>query len=89
MPRSQETQSDQPDANQEPQRGSTFANEMLNTTNATDQQRRDPPVKRLADMTPQEKWGLQGLRAQLPGGPDHNPFIMGMDLDTLGIDFSR
>ena len=39
-------------------------------------------------MTESEKWGLPGLLAQLPGrGENASSFVMGHDLNSLGIDF--
>jgi len=86
LPRSQQNPPGQASATQDLQQGSSFANPMLDAT-ANQQQPRPP--KRLAEMTESEKFGLEGLRAMLPGRPDHNPFVMGQDLDSLGIDFSR
>lgn len=46
--------------------------------------------KRIADMTPMEKWGIPGLLAQIPTeSPDHNPLAVGQDLTILGLDLNR
>lgn len=65
--------------------GSKFSTKSGDSPTMGQQQ---PARKKLADMTEIEKWGLPGLLATLPGnGADSNPFVMGHDISTLGIDF--
>jgi CCR4-NOT transcription complex subunit 2 len=46
--------------------------------------------KRLSEMTSMEYYGLPGLLARIPTtSPDHNPFVIGHDLTTLGFDLNR
>ena len=76
----------QPNAAQQAHQGATFATPMA-----------DPPVtsqplhlKPLSDMTEDEKWGLPGLLAKLPGrGEDASSLLMGQDLSTLGLNRER
>lgn len=68
------------------QQGSSFGNQMVDFSGSPSQPQQP---KQLSEMTESEKWGLEGLRAQLPNRPDADPFIMGHDLDSLGIDFNR
>jgi len=46
--------------------------------------------KRLADMTPRERFGLPGLAARLdPEHPDFSQYMVGHDLTQLGLDLTR
>lgn len=38
-------------------------------------------------MSDIDKWGLPGLLAMLPGREDASPFVVGQDINSLGIDF--
>lgn len=45
-----------------------------------------PGLKRLSEMTENEKYGMAGLAARLnPSSPDYNPMLNGFDLSKLGI----
>lgn len=76
----------QQSTNQASQQGSDLASQSAGSPVSTHQSSR--PRRRLSELPENERWGLQGLLAQLPGRSDSTGgIVMGQDLNSLGIDF--
>ncbi|KAF2149958.1 hypothetical protein K461DRAFT_281208 [Myriangium duriaei CBS 260.36] len=70
------------------QQGSDFASQSAGSPVSSQQPSR--PRRRLSELPENERWGLQGLLAQIPGRNESagaGALVMGQDLGTLGIDF--
>lgn len=73
-------------APQQPQTGSEF--DVQNADSPSSPQQHAQARRRLSELTDNDKWGLQGLLAQLPNRSEGEPgIVMGQDLNTLGVDF--
>lgn len=86
FPNSRQAPVGQPNAAQQSQQGVDFGSQMIDSPSTTQQPAQ--ARRRLSELTENEKWGLPGLVAMLPGRTSGSPgIIMGQDLNSLGIDF--
>ncbi|PSK38132.1 hypothetical protein B9Z65_1323 [Elsinoe australis] len=86
FPNSRQAPVGQPNAAQQSQQGVDFGSQMFDSPSTTQQPAQ--ARRRLSELTENEKWGLPGLVAMLPGRTSGSPgIIMGQDLNSLGIDF--